>query len=369
MARNDADGHCKSSLAERSGAMNKESGSRRGGSAPAADVAWPVQSGRFPVAVDYFSARPETGYGLDGGLASFPRGADGQPGVTVLVGPGGHGKTYLAAALAANIARAGIADLQVWVTASSPAAVVSGYAAAAADIGLARRGMRQQTAADLFLDWLRTTERPWLVVLDDMTDSPGLRGLWPVGAAGQVVVTCHQSADLSELTGIAPRICRISGFSPREALSHLTARLYDDAGTRAEAVDLAADLGFVPLALNLAVATMAAATLDCRQYRIRLASRAEDLARRAAESGMSPQDGSAAGFDAAWWLALERAEQRPPAWRGASWPSPRCWIRPEYPPRSSPPGPRGATYPGTRAARPPTTGRCSRRSAHWPSPA
>jgi tetratricopeptide (TPR) repeat protein len=312
LARNDADGQVESFLAERSGAMNKESGSRRGGSAPAAEAAWPASSGRLPVVGDYLSPRPETGYGLDGPLASLPQGTDGQPGVTVLVGPGGHGKTYLAAALAANIARAQIVDLRVWVTASSPAAVVSGYAAAAADIGLARRGIRQQTAADLFLDWLRTTERPWLVVLDDMTDSPGLRGLWPAGAAGQVVVTCHQSADLSELAGITARICRISGFSPREALSYLSARLYDDAGTRAEAVDLAADLGFVPLALDLAVATMAAATLDCRQYRIRLATRKDELASRAGESGPTPDDGSAASFDAAWSLALERAEQRPP---------------------------------------------------------
>ncbi len=278
---------------------------RSGPSAP--EPAWPVRSGRLPVITDFLCPRPETGYGLDAGTAGLPRGTGaGQPGMTVLAGPSGYGKTHLAAALLVGAARSATSDLQVWVNGSSPSAVVTGYAQAAADLGLAHGGIQPEAAASMFLGWLRGTERPWVVVLDNMTDSGGLRGLWPVGAAGQVLITCHQSADLSELTPFGPRVCRIGEFSPREALSYLTARLYDDADKRVEAVDLAADLGYIPLALALASATMIGTTVSCRQYRARFAGRMQELLGRLA-------DGAVSLSDIAWSLAIDRADQQPPA--------------------------------------------------------
>jgi tetratricopeptide (TPR) repeat protein len=203
-------------------------------------------------------------------------------------------------------ARSGRSDLQVWVNASSPSATVMGYARAAADVGLADRGALPEAAAARFLDWLSGTERQWLIVLDNMTDSGGLRGLWPAGPGGQVVVTCHQSADLSEVAQAGPQICRIGEFSPREALGYLTARLYDEASKRAEAVDLAADLGHMPLALALAATTIAGTALDCRSYRIRFAGRRQELLGRSADGFVSPAE-------VAWSLALDRADQLPPA--------------------------------------------------------
>src|SRR6266702_1919121 len=218
--------------------MSNLSAGRRGGT-PAAAVTWPVWSGSAPALTDFFSLRPETGYGLDAEHGHRPD--SDRPQLTVLAAPGGYGKTYLAAAMLRAAARSGRSDLQVWVNASSPSATVMSYARAAADIGL--------------------------------TEPGGLRGLWPAGAAGQVVVTCHQSADMSEVADASPRVCRIGEFSPREALGYLTARLYDEAGKRVEAVDLAADLGYMPLALALAATTIAGTALNCRQYRIRFAGR------------------------------------------------------------------------------------------------
>src|SRR6266702_2029376 len=191
----------------------------------------------------------------------------------------------------------------------TPAAAVtwpvwSGWAAA--DIGLTERGVLPEAASGRFLDWLGRTGRQWLIVLDNVTDSGGLRGLWPAGAAGQVVVTCHQSADMSEVADASPRVCRIGEFSPREALGYLTAMLYDEAGKRVEAVDLAADLGYMPLALALAATTIAGTALNCRQYRIRFAGRRQELLGRSADGSVSPAE-------VAWSLALDRADQLRPA--------------------------------------------------------
>src|SRR6266568_3344264 len=284
--------------------MSNLSAGRRAGTAAAAVVTWPVWSGSAPALTDFFSPRPESGYGLDAEQGYRPDGD--RPPLTVLAGPGGYGKSYLAAAMLRAAARSGRSDLQVWVNASSPSATVMSYARAAADIGLTERGVLPEAASGRFLDWLGRTGRQWLIVLDNVTDSGGLRGLWPAGAAGQVVVTCHQSADMSEVADASPRVCRIGEFSPREALGYLTARLYDEAGKRVEAVDLAADLGYMPLALALAATTIAGTALNCRQYRIRFAGRRQELLGRSADGSVSPAE-------VAWSLALDRADQLRPA--------------------------------------------------------
>jgi len=284
--------------------MSEFSARRRAGAASQSAVTWPVWSGSAPALTDFFSPRPETGYGLDADHGYRPE-VERAP-LTILAGPGGFGKTYLAAAMLRAAARSGRSDLYVWINASSPSATVMSYARAAADIGLTERGIPPDAAASRFLDWLGRTERRWLIVLDNVTDSAGLRGLWPSGSSGQVVVTCHQSADMSEVADAGPRMCRIGEFSPREALSYLTARLYDEAGKRVEAVDMAEDLGYMPLALALAATTVATTTLDCRQYRVRYASRRQELLGRSA-------DGSVSSAEVAWSLALDRADQLPPA--------------------------------------------------------
>ncbi len=268
------------------------------------EVTWPIRSGPLPVAEDSVSPRPETGHGLDAVTAEQLQGAlESTADLTALVGPSGYGKTCLAAGSLLASSRSGGRDLHVWVNASSPSAVMTGYALAASDIGLADRRTPAGAAAEKFLDWLSQTDRQWQVVLDNVTDPSGLRGLWPAGSAGQVLLTCHQSADLSELAGA--RVCEVGEFSPREALSYLTARLYDPE-KRVGALDLAADLRYMPFALGLAAATMNSTSLDCRGYRLLLASRKDELLGGMPQAEIYPAD-------LAWALALERADQHPPA--------------------------------------------------------
>lgn len=271
-------------------------------------VARPVASGRVPALADAFSPRPETGHGVEvlSAAGGYGQGAGEQSAVTVLVGPSGYGKTYLAAAVVHGLWRSGSCDVHLWVNASSRSAAVVGYAQAAGDLGVADRTAQPETAAARLVEWLGRTDRRWILVLDDVADPADLHDLFPAGAAGRVLLTCRPAADLTELADDGARLCQIGQFSPREALSYLTARLYSDTDQRVEALDLAADMGCMPLALALAAATMAGTTLSCREYRHRFASRKQELLGRVASASVS-------AAEVAWSLALDRADQRPPA--------------------------------------------------------
>ena len=270
-------------------------------------ITWPVWSGSPPGVTDFFSPRPETGHGLDAGR---PRSCRGQAAtsrhVTSWSVRADTARPISRPPSCASPARSGRSDLQVWVNGSSPSAAVMGYARAAADIGLTDRSVVPDVAAARFLEWLSRTDRRWVIVLDNVTDAGGLRGLWPGGVVGQVRRHLPSVRGPFRDRRRSARICRIGEFSPREALGYLTARLYEDSGKRAEAVDLAADLGYMPLALALATTTIAGTALDCRQYRIRFAGRRQELLGRSV-------DGSVSSAEVAWSLALDRADQYPPA--------------------------------------------------------
>jgi tetratricopeptide (TPR) repeat protein len=275
---------------------------------PAEQVIWPVRLGVVPPLAGAFSPRPETGLGLAGSLAPGettvlnPAGDSGNP--DPLAATGGTGKTQLAAALAHSLWQSGAVQALIWLTASGRDAVMVGYAQALREIGAAEPGAEPSAAAARFLAWLASTSRPWLVVLDDLADPADLEGLWPRGPAGHVVVTTRQGS--ASLQGAGRRIVQIGGFSRREALSYLTASLYDDPDQRIEALDLAEDLRCLPLALAQAAALMADQGLDCRAYRARFAERKRRLAGPAADSYSSITVTT-------WSLSLDYADHLSPA--------------------------------------------------------
>ena len=142
------------------------------------------------------------------------------------------------------------------------------------------------------------------MILDDLADAAVLEGLWPHGPRGRVLVTSRRPD--TAVRAYRPRAVEVGPFSPREALAYLSSKLHADPDQWIGALDLAGDLGYLPIALAQAAALMADAGLDCRQYRARVADRMRRLAGGAA--GAYPSI-----VASTWALATEFAEQIPPA--------------------------------------------------------
>jgi tetratricopeptide (TPR) repeat protein len=279
---------------------------RRPDGAPARPgrVTWPVLSGLIPQLPDSHVPRQETGLGLAASLAPGDTAVlipDAEAAQT-LGGLGGTGKTQLALAVAHALWDRRAVDLVVWINPSSRDAVVTGYAQAIQDLGGVADG--PEAAAVHFLDWLAETDRPWLLILDDLADAAVMEGLWPHGPQGRVLVTSRR-ADTA-VRAYRPRAVEVGPFSPRESLAYLSSKLRADPDQWIGALDLAGDLGHLPIALAQSAALMAETGLDCRQYRTRFADRMRGLA--GAPAGAYPSI-----VASAWALGTEFAEQIPPA--------------------------------------------------------
>jgi hypothetical protein len=267
-------------------------------------VDWPVLVGRAPLRADAFQERP----GLRRAVEEMRSGSRTSGAALVLAGDGGTGKTQLAAAFFDEV-RHGGADLAVWVSATSRAAVADSYAQAFAATHPGAGGGDAERDALAFLAWLATTRRPWIVVLDDVADPGELSRLWPAGAAGWVVVTTRRRE--AALAARGPLI-EVGVFSPQESLDYLTAKLARagalPSGALTQARELAADLGYLPLALAQAAAVIVNDAITCAAYRVLLASRTRTLA------DLFPGDPDASGDEygktvaGTWSLAADRAD-------------------------------------------------------------
>ena len=220
----------------------------------------------------------------------------------VLTGLGGVGKTQLAAGLAHAWWQERRVDLLVWVTATSRTTILAHYARAAGDV----TGIEDpdpDTGAARFLAWLAGTSRRWLLVLDDVTDPTDLQGLWPPAtAAGRVLVTTRRR-DAALLAGRT--VIDVGAFTPNEASAYLTVKLGDHSARLDEAAELAADLGYLPLALAQAAAYIVDQDLTCGGYRRRL----DNHRLQTLSSEMLPDDQRTAVADI-WQLSIDLADAR-----------------------------------------------------------
>ncbi|HTT51007.1 MAG TPA: tetratricopeptide repeat protein [Streptosporangiaceae bacterium] len=274
---------------------------------------WPIRSGAAPALADGFSARLETSPGL---AAALPAGAavalvpDRPPAPAIRPGPPAapeaqdwlrsSGKTQLAAAFAESLWQSGGVNLMVWIEATSRASVLSGYAAATAAVTGRDQASSSESVAAQFLSWLGETSRSWLVVLDDLSGTAKLDGLWPAGPAGRVLVTSAEAAAVPGGMQIMP----LGPFSLREAISYLSGRLAADPDKRHGVIELAQDLDLAPAALAQASAVIANTPLSCREYRDHFVRRREQMA----ESSRTRPPAAAV----TWTFSLGRASQLAP---------------------------------------------------------
>ena len=231
---------------------------------------------------------------------------------------GGTGKTQLAVEFVHSLWNSRTAEVIVWVTAVNREAIVTGFAQAAAAIGASDPGDSADTAAGRFVTWLANTTQPWALIIDDLQQPADLAGLWPGGPRGQVLITTGLPG--AALAGAASGaggasdlvVIPVGGFTRREALGYLNARLIDSPEKRIEALDLSEDLNGLPIALTQAASVMAERELDCRTYRVHLAERRTHMAARYT-AGLPP------ALLATWSLAAECAHGLAP--EGLAWPA------------------------------------------------
>ena len=279
-------------------------------------------SGIVPPLADPFHQRSETGLDLRAGL--YPGDTvvltHGEESAAAPATQGGTGKTQLAVAFRHALWDAGAVEALVWVSATSREAIITGFAQAARTVGAGDKDPSAEAAADRFVAWLAHTRRPWVLIIDDLGNPADLENLWPTGPAGQVVITTRlPGAAFGAWPGSSqkgatpgPRIVRVGGFTRREALSYLSARLTDHPDQRIEALDLAEDLDGLPLSLAQAAAVMSINQLSCREYRGRFSERREHMS-------AVQVDGVSAAVLATWSLAAECAHALAPA--GLAWPA------------------------------------------------
>ncbi|MFI7431828.1 tetratricopeptide repeat protein [Micromonospora sp. NPDC049836] len=229
----------------------------------------------------------------------------------VLSGMGGVGKTQLAAQFARRLDGNGELDLLLWVTASSRDAIIASYAEAAQAIGLAPvTEPEAEAAAGRLLGWLEHTDKRWLVVLDNLDTPSDAAGWWPPdNRHGRTVVTTRRRDPILHTDGRI--LIEVDLFTPAEAAAYLTRATGEPAERRADLQALAADLGYLPLALAQAAAFIRDRGTDCATYRQRLADRQQPLADLSPPEDALPDDHRAT-VAATWSLSIDAADAHSP---------------------------------------------------------
>ncbi len=283
---------------------------------------WPVRFGVVPARAGFFQSRD-----LSAPLVSQREQGDtvvlGGAGLLrtrILVGLGGVGKTQLAADHAHRVWTQRQVDLIAWIQAGSSHDVRLGYAEMDAwiqDHDPDASGAQGDPVIRL-LNWLATTPRRWLVVLDDLVEPSDLRGLWPPSSpTGQVLVTTRRrDAALSGDRRDVLDVLDVGTFTDSEALGYLVERLPERAGTSEEQGELrglATELGRLPLALAQAAAYLAdRPQLSCSDYRRRLGDLRTGLAGVLPEERELP-DEQYRTVITTWSLSIEFADRLRPA--------------------------------------------------------
>ena len=222
----------------------------------------------------------------------------------VLTGTRGVGKSQLAAAYA-RARLAGGWRLIAWVNARGGENLLAGLAAVAEATVRSAGGFRPGTAdaGQALRHWLEADGSRCLLVFDDAEDLGQLRPFIPAVGAARVLITVAREPTAQLGTNVP-----VDVFSAEEALALLDGRtgLADEAGAAA----VAAELGYLPLALDQAAAVIAGQHLGYAAYLAKLrALSAEDYLIRKEEGEEQPHP---PGVAEAVLVSLEAARAADP---------------------------------------------------------
>lgn len=267
---------------------------------PPRAVYWPVHMGQIPAVTHHYQLRA-----ADQELvAAFQAGGAR---TAVVTGMGGVGKTQIAARYAEKVS--GDLDLVLWVSAAGGRdAVLETYAHAACTLQLVEADLATERAAATLLDWLRSTDRKWLLVLDDVGLPGELRSLWPPGVPGgwTVITTRHRGAGM---LGNGRHVISVDVFDRAQSDAYFRTELPGE--TPAAISTLGNDLGHLPLALAHAVAYIMDTGLSVDRYRALLSDGSTSIAKLFPHA-----DELGEGFDqtiaSTWLLSTRLAETLAP---------------------------------------------------------
>jgi hypothetical protein len=292
--------HVESSAGIQVGSRNQQSIHYHG---EAAEPSWPVRVGTVPVVADCYQNRDvalavEEGLDTAGTVVLVPAAT------TVMAGMGGVGKTQIAARHVRPLWTNPAVDLAVWVTAADRDAIIASYARTAHAIGRTH-DEDPVIAAQTLLNWLTTTDRRWVVVLDDVQDPRHVDGMWPPHTdSGHTVVTTRRRDAALQRTD--RRIVEVSPYTIDESSAYLRAKLAALPHLLDGAAELADELGQLPLALAQAVAFVQDLEITCRDYTRRF------RAGRPVAPDALPDEHQYT-VDRIWALSIERADALAPA--------------------------------------------------------
>ena len=203
------------------------------------------------------------------------RGKHGLPSIQILSGLGGYGKSQTAVEYVHRYSVDYKAVL--WIGADTEAELHGDFLAIAKLLRLAAADMANaRVAVDLVLEWLANNPS-WLIIFDNADDPTLLKNLIPSGASGDILITSRASE--FDVLGVAAPI-EIPTMSPQEAVEFLFLGRISSSGQRQEddaAGALAAELGYLPLALEQAAACIAALKTTIVDYRVSYDSRKLNL--------------------------------------------------------------------------------------------
>lgn len=203
----------------------------------------------LPTGITLFVGREEILNQLRHGLAA----GDPAPGrIQAITGLGGIGKTQTAIEYARRFADDYTALL--WAVAESSESLRSDFVAIAGILNLPEAQLQDQTSALNAVKRWFTTNEGWLLILDNADDVSLLSEFIPQGFKGSILLTSR--AQVFDSVGILNPI-ELDSLTPEEAKDFLVRRtgLTDLDKNESEAAEqLAAELDYLPLALEQAAA-------------------------------------------------------------------------------------------------------------------